>query len=251
MGDELMAAGDAEALFRKAGKRVKILDKNGRPRWHALWEGNPAIAMPEETGDFASIVNGSSCRPYHVRHTDRQWFYNFSYRPNSATIQFTDEELAFGAKVTGKIVIEPNIKQNASPNKQWGQERWRKLASLLAKDGHRLAQLGESGARPIPEVEFVASPSFRHAAAALKFAKGAFLPEGGLHHAAAAVGLPAVVIFGGFTPIELTGYSLHKNIGVSGKDACGLRVPCDHCAKIMSSITPEFVFEQGRRFLND
>src|SRR3546814_17412868 len=58
-----MAAGHAERVSRETGKRVVILDKGGKPRWHEVWEGNPAIVRQPEA-DTVSIRNASGCRPY-------------------------------------------------------------------------------------------------------------------------------------------------------------------------------------------
>jgi FkbM family methyltransferase len=44
-------------------------------------------------------------------------------------------------------------------------------------------------------------------------------PEGGLHHAAAALGVRAVVIFGGFISPATTGYALHTNLFTAARPA--------------------------------
>jgi hypothetical protein len=44
--------------------------------------------------------------------------------------------------------------------------------------------------------------------------------EGGMHHAAAAVGVPAVVLFGGFIPPEIMGYKGQISL-TGGATACG------------------------------
>src|SRR6185312_5839823 len=76
-GDEIQAAGLAGAEHRRSGKRVKILDKRGQPRWHEIWEGNPAIARPNEIGDFATIVSGPGARPYidQSRSSRHRWVF--------------------------------------------------------------------------------------------------------------------------------------------------------------------------------
>jgi hypothetical protein len=192
-------------------------------------------------GDFQSVVNGPHARPYHTGKTAERWSYNLNYRATPAELRFTHEERTFAQRSVGRVIVEPFIKPGASPNKQWGERRWRELVRLLVRDGHRVALLGAKRGDLMPGAEWIWTPTFLKAAAVLAVSRCAVLPEGGLHHAAAAVGLPAVVIFGGFTPVDCTGYEAHYNIGASGQDACGMRIPCGHCTNLMSQIEPEAV----------
>lgn len=238
LGDELMAAGAARRSFLDHGRKVEILDRNGQRRWHPLWEGLEYIATPGQQGAFTRMVDGPGCRPYHVAKEATRWRFNLSHRAQRAEIRFTPSELEFAERYRGRIIVEPSIKAKAPPGKQWG--RWDALARLIQDAGQQVSQMGS--ANLLPGAELIETPTFRHAAAVLSVARAAVLPEGGLHHAAAAVGCRAVVIFGGFTPIEVTGYNMHTNIGASGSEACGMRVPCSHCDWWMASISPSDVF---------
>lgn len=95
----------------------------------------------------------------------------------------------------------------------------------------------------LPWLEMPELPSFEHALALISVARTAVLPEGGLHHAAAAFGLRAVVLFGGYISPNITGYSIHQNI-FTGEKACGNRNPCQHCTDAMNAITPAMVLDQ-------
>jgi ADP-heptose:LPS heptosyltransferase len=251
VGDELMASGRARVMQLTDPRKVRVLH-NGQVRWNEVWDLNPRIARPEEKGNFQVLEarGKDNLRPYHTNKTDKKWTYNLSFRADRGEIYFSQAELDFGEKHKGLVIIEPNIKLKASPNKQWGWERWQKLADLMRAEGITPTQfLGAPGAKQLNGVAVVQSPGFRYACAVIAKAKACVLPEGGLHHAAAAVNTPAVVIFGGFTPVELTGYEGHKNLGVSLGDACGLRQPCDHCSKEMAKITPEQVLRELKKFL--
>ena len=218
-------------------------------KWSEVWDNNPRIAGPKEIGDF-QIVYGrdpvTNMRPYHTGKTPERWTYNLDFRPDVGEIYFTDAERAFAAPFPGRLILEPSIKSGASPNKQWGFERWQRLASLFIAAGMPVTQLGIPGAPVLEGAEFISTPTFRKACAVLAGARGAVLPDGGLHHAAAALGVPAVVLMMGFTPIELTGYPGHVNLGASLDEACGMRTPCAHCAKWAESITPGMVFDALR-----
>jgi ADP-heptose:LPS heptosyltransferase len=87
------------------------------------------------------------------------------------------------------------------------------------------------------------------AAATLSRARAAVLPEGGLHHAAAAVGVKSIVIYGGYISPQQTGYNLHENI-FTGGEPCGMRIPCRHCEKAMASIAPEMVMEKLKKIMS-
>lgn len=249
MGDELMVSGAARKA-QDTDPRKCVMTFQGFPRWsqwgREIWAHNPRIAQEGERGDFQTIVarDTANNRPYHLGKTPERWFYNPAFRPEVGELYFTDEEKAFAEKFRDRIIIEPHIKPGASPNKQWGWVRWNKLGWLAQKAGLKLTQLGRPDTPTIEGAELILTPTFRHAAAVLANSRAAVLPEGGLHHAAAAVGLRAVVIFGGYIPTELTGYPMHINMGAKIGDACGMRQPCRHCAEWMNSIAPPFVFDK-------
>lgn len=252
-GDELMVAGRARVMQRTDPRKVLVTYK-GVPRWSqwaCVWENNPRIAGPDEAGDFQELPARdklTNMRPYHRTKTATRWTYNLAFRPDVGELYFTDAELAFGARYPGRVIVEPHVKPGASPNKQWGVARWQAVAAMLHREGVRVAQLGPVGTKLLDGAELIITPNFRMACAVLAGAKAAVLGEGGLHHAAAALNIPAVVIFGGYIAVETTGYPMHLNLGVHIGEACGMRLPCKHCAKVMGSIHPEVVFE-GFRWL--
>lgn len=243
-GDELMAAGEARAVHERTGRRVEILDRHGQRRTHAMWNGNPRIVLPGERGLFEAVVNGGNCRPYHLEKQSDRWIFNPAFRAVPGEIYFSEAETEFGALHAPQIVIAPTLKALASPNKQWGATRWREFVGLASAAGHRLTQLVGAKDEPLRGVEWIETADFRSACAVLARAKAYVGHEGGLHHAAAALGVPGVVIFGGFTPVELTGYALHRNLGVGIDGACGLRIPCRHCEKEMAKIEPAQVLAE-------
>lgn len=246
IGDEIMAAGAARRSFLEHGRKVEIVDRTGARRSHPMWEGLEYIAVRGESGLFTRMMDAPGCRPYHSGKEPTRWRFNLAHRAQRAEIRFTPSELEFAQRYRDRIILEPNIKPKAPPGKQWRQ--WPALAKLIHDAGYRVSQMG-SGANLLPGAEHIDTPTFRHAAAVLSVARAAVLPEGGLHHAAAAVGCRAVVIFGGFTPIEVTGYDTHINIGASGSEACGMRVPCPHCYRWMESISPYDVLGHLTRIL--
>jgi ADP-heptose:LPS heptosyltransferase len=241
-GDELMAAGQAQA--RRAddpqGRRVRILDRHKQVRWHPLWEGNADLVRPGEAGDFLYVLNGPGLRPYIADKTPDRWTWK-KFSPTPARIKFTKAEREFARHGAGAILIEPAIKPKASPNKDWGWKRWQALVDL--QPDWPWLQVGAPGAARLRGVRFLETADFRQAMAVLSACRTAVLPEGGLHHAAAAVGVPAVVIYGGFISPAQTGYRLHRNL-FTGVLPCGERRVCAHCTQAMAAITPQGVIDE-------
>ena len=266
MGDEIMAAGCAEEESRRRKCPVHITGVDGKPRWVDLWENNPHIAKPNVQA-FHRVINGPGCRPYikgDFTLSERQHYTSWRAQDHRGHIFLSDKEKSFGKEVLDRlgpfVVVEPNNKVSGNPNKAWPW--WKELIPLLK--GHRLVQMGSpnpalqrrivmGGRKPLkryklkmlPGVEYIPTPVFRDACAVLARASALVTTEGGLHHAAAALGVKAVVIFSGSPPVESTGYPEHVNLG--GTDTCGRWQPCDHCQKLMRAITPEMVSSSLRK----
>jgi ADP-heptose:LPS heptosyltransferase len=245
-----MVSGIARRLHEKEPTRkVMILDKYAAPREHPLWLGNPHIASTSaRKEDCQTIINAPGLRPYHVSKDTRRFTFQLDYRPDIGEIFLTDAEREFASQHRPQIVIQPKVKAKASQNKDWGGGHWVEFIKLAKKAGYEVVELGPQGLNSF--VRVIRTDTFRLACAVLANAKAYVGHESGLHHAAAALGIPGVVIFGGYTPVELTGYPMHRNLGASLGDACGMRVPCPHCEKWMASITPEQVFKELQEVLH-
>lgn len=243
-GDELMVTGQARELQqRDPSMRVMVLDRKGARREHEAWQNNPRIAAASDSGPFHVLRNGPGHRPYISQKAHHQWVWR-PFKCPVGEIYLTDAERAFAARFDPGIIIEPHIKERASPNKNWGYDNWIKLSKLLFEKGMKLSQMGPAGTKVIDGVQHIETPTMRHACAVLARAQVAILPEGGLHHAAAALGIKAVVIFGGFIAPSVTGYSMHANMYIEDRswpNGCGFRMRCVHCKHSMNRITPERV----------
>lgn len=251
-GDEIMASGHARAEAERLRTPVHIVDRHGRPRWSDLWNGLFWISRPDEKAG-GSVQNGPGCRPYIRYPFSLETGCRYSgWRASEhlGSIALTPEEIAFafgtGLKPKSFVVIEPDIALDGNPNKGWGRQRWEQLVDVVSKEmrpGTQFVRLLAPGRTPLrSDVRVVSTPSFRHAAAVLAIAQAAVLPEGGLHHAAAALGVPAVVLFGGSPSVDATGYPMHVNLAdQSGHAGCGAWRPCDHCKNYWLSLLPEDV----------
>lgn len=245
-----MATSAARRAQMADPRKVRILDRKGNPRWNDMWEGNPRIAKPSEPGDFQEIVNGSGARPYmdYAKTTPARFVYREDFRAEPGEIYLTEAEKALGRRVAGAVVLEPTIKARASPNKDWGHSNWHRLAKSLRD--LELVQLGPPGTWiAARNVRHVVTATPREAAGALSGARAAVLHEGFLHHAAAALGVRAVVIRGGFIGPRVTGYEGQIDFFDGDGLGCGMRVACPHCRTAMDAITPEAVASALRSLL--
>lgn len=246
-GDEVLALGQAERIWRETGRRVLITDGLGNARWSEVWLGHPAIVNPRDPDGWREPVerlkNGPNLRPYLARWDEwngqpRCIFTDWRARDNRGELRLTDEERSLGAKLTAPlgrfVVIEPDGKANL--NKCWGLDRWQDLVTSMP--GVRFVQIGPADAPRLLGVARIVTRTFRDGCGILSRAAAFAGPEGALHTAAAYLRVPAAVVFGGFSSPEATGYPDHENFHRPGPESpCGRYAPCPHCRAAMLSIT--------------
>lgn len=259
MGDEIMAAGQAMRLSQQCGMKVAICDRHGKVRWHDLWQGNPFIATPDDIANgltpLEQIRNGEGCRPYIQYPFTAQRgmrFTNWRAREHVGRLYLTDEERDRGERLRAEIgpylVMEPDVKPSTTPNKGWGKERF--AAVVQALPDLTFVRVHGAECAPFPPVRNIQTRVFREACGILAASEGYVGTEGGFHHAAAALGKPAVVIFGGFISPKTTGYDTHVNLVDKGPmSPCGRWRPCSHCARAMAGITVDQVVHAVREML--
>jgi hypothetical protein len=179
------------------------------------------------------------------------YIYRADYRPTPAPIRFTPAELDLADQWSRRsfVAIEPFIKPGTSPSKQWPVARFAEVARQLRReiDVYQLSAPGSLACDDLPQIR---PKSFREAIVYLKAARLYVGPEGGLHHGAAAAQTRAVVIYGGFTSPQTTGYDFHVNLTGGATYACGTRRrPCTHCSQLMEAISVDEVLGHARRLL--
>lgn len=251
LGDELMATGMARGA-KKRGKRIAFGD--GKRLVYSPWsaqifKGNPNIVQPgtEFEADVEWIPHYKGHRLY-ANQGSHGWIWIDGFRPIPGEMFFDEAEIEFAETIPrGFVLIEPHVKKTAG-NKQWPPERYAQVARMLLAHGYHVRQF-DYGSGVMRGVEPIATANFRQALAALGRAALFVGPEGGLHHGAAAVEIPAVVIFGGFIHPRTTGYDTHVNL-FSGEIACGLTSPCPHCRRAMDAITVDEVWAAAQNQLS-
>lgn len=281
-GDSLMALGDAQALH-EADRTLRIAIGNPETEqvaWSPLYEGVPFLLRQHELHPgraTAWVKSYPSCRPYiDYQAMEDYWrgsgyegqikqrklssaighyVWRKDYRAKPATaFKFTQRELDLIdhlKRAPPYIVVEPNIKRRAPRNKAWSAARMEKVVQTL--NPHVFVKQVSSPEHPhtLLGANRVTPASFREAMCHVAAAKLYIGPEGGLHHAAAAVGTRAVVLFGGYISPETTGYDAHVNLTGGAEYACGTKTHvCDHCREAMSNITAEDVIRAAKKQLD-
>ncbi|NKF23609.1 glycosyltransferase family 9 protein [Solimonas marina] len=283
-GDELMAIGDAWRLHQADPQKRRVAIGDGRCRridYPELTHGLDFLASEAEaaSGELPWVISYRAYRPYHDHAAMRRAFrerhplrsrlrrrvpdtrlvdllgffrYRLDYRPAPAPLVLTDAEQAVREQWAQRrfVLIEPHCKQEAAPGKRWPFERYAEVAQQLAET-IEVWQVGAPETPLLPGVMRVPTHSFRDVLPFLAAARLYIGPEGGLHHAAAAMKTPAVVLFGGYTPPQVTGYDFHVCLTGNSDEACGVHhSECAHCRAAMTAITVDQVVAEARSLLD-
>jgi ADP-heptose:LPS heptosyltransferase len=245
LGDELMLTGHARVMQQTDPRKVRVVYEKPN-RWSEIFEHNPRLARATEPGDFQEYrARVDGLRPYCAAKSDTRWTWK-TYGPPAGEVYLDRYEQAFANAHAGVVLIEPNIKRQASPNKDWGEERWHRLVWVMRSARIEPVQVGPRGTRRVNGALFIETENFRQACAVVSRARAVVTHEGGLHHAAAAFGIPAVVIYGGYISPAVTGYPYQVSLFKHTDEhplGCGWRTPCAHCRQAMAEISPAQVLE--------
>jgi hypothetical protein len=251
-GDFLMALGEARSVHAASGSRV-VMAEGTHADYASFLAGHPYAVLPgaSNAGAGLPVIDTRGRRPYidyeHITAKRVRWK---PYQPAPAELVFSASQqasiAALRARLAPFVLVEPNIKDAKllAENKDWGIRKYQQVVDAL---GVRCVQ-PRYGRKLLDGVVQVDTPKFLDAVLLLAAADAALLPEGGLHHAAAAVGTPAVVIYGGVISPANTGYDLHLN-QYAGGEPCGSRKPCRHCRQAMGAIGVPRVVADLRRLL--
>ena len=202
-----------------------------------VFSNNPRMALKLDT-DVVWVNNYPGSRPYLKGTNKGKLLFNDDYKPRVGEIYFSHEEQKDIDKIDGDyIVVEPNVKKiyAHTVNKAW--HGWEQLLK------HDLPWLQLGDVSVDRYTNWKETATFREALQVLSKAKLFVGTDGGLHHAAAALGIPSVVIWTGFTSPRHLGYDTHRNIH-DGSEPCGTYDSvCQHCLLKSKAITVEQVLD--------
>lgn len=243
IGDDIIATGLARGA-RARGKRIAFGD--GRriiwgPHSRMVFEGNINVAPPgTETQAGIEWIDYYKGHRIYNKAGNGKWIWNYDFRVKPGELFLTEDDRWWDVP-DNLVLIEPNVPAKPNgPNKQWPADRFAKVAAYLKDKGFTVRQFNYG--RPVSVAPGLSTASFRKAVGLLEKCLFAILPEGGLHHAAAAIGTPAVVLFGGFCPPQVLGYDAHVNL-TGRAEACGSFNRCSHCEEAMRAISVDEVID--------
>jgi len=239
-----MATAEAKAFNEKHNLPVVFANsKTGAPLWSEAFDNNPRILQNPKPGQKCVVIrgHGGGHRPYHNGYDGERFRWNYKFRATPGELWLSKEEKAIG--IPGAVLIEPNTKNiSMSRNKAWPFERWQAVVDALPLPW---VQLGASDMPSLKGVKRINTQSYREALGYVEKCALLVTTDGALHHTAAALGKPAVVLWGGLAPPGILGYAAHKNI-CHADSWCGLSAPCNHCKDAMGKITVDEVVEAIR-----
>lgn len=235
-GDSLLATADVKKAKARFPDRPVVVGNGLTVSWCEVYDHNPKISR-EITPDAVWVRSAEGLRPYidYAKSGSGRFAWNYNFRAEPGEIFLTEQETDWPDR--DFVYIEPNVKGTVSENKDWGFDNWQRVVDALP--GIRFIQ---GTGRKLANVEQRDTQCFRHAVGLLSHARLFVGTDGGLHHAAAAVGKPAVVVWTGFSPAEVLGYPNHINLQAKTK-ACGSVKKCAHCDAVKKQITVEKVIE--------
>lgn len=243
-----MALGRLEAAYEATGKPHSVVCATGIKRDHPAWHGNPAY----DKNSPKSIKDGGGYRPYIKGWQGDRIIFEEIHKARAGKIYLTESEKSSFCEITdrfagGFVVIAPHLKDTASPNKSWGFENFQKVADSISIPVVQLMEFSHQ--KKLDNAITLQTKTFREAAGVMSRARLVICNEGGTHHMAASMGVPAVVVFGSFISPEITGYDLHANFTTKDAHFCGNWSPCTTCKMAMDKINPAVIISAVERFL--
>lgn len=234
--------------------------------WSEMFENNPLIVHPDEAA--ATLI----CIPDYMGHRVyidyeksvigkhdgldqyERFAWNPAFKAPKGEIYFTNNEKSAASEIAMRLpwpyfVVEPHVAAKPWINhKAWPFERWQAVVDALPE----VQFIQTSGGEVLNNVHQVETPTFRQACGLLACAGAVITTEGGLHHAAAALDVPAIVLWGHYTSPDILGYDDQTNVRHAKGIGCGSTyVECPECQKSMHDIKVDEVVEAIKGLMKD
>ena len=249
-GDAVMATGWMRG-FHASGKLAAFGDERMRTiKWteycQDVFKNNPNVARPgmQKQSNLIWFRHYKKNLPYVIKYDGDRVFWNYDFKVKPGELFFAPLEKVV-PPTDRFIVIEPNLawRRLICYNKDWGENKFEQLAKALVNVGYCVVQcIHANSRRKLPGVYHMTTSTFHQAIGIMSQASLVIAPEGANHHAAAAVGVPAIILWGGWSPSQTLGYDNHINL-TGGVTACGNMSRCKHCQQAFDNISVEEVFQ--------
>lgn len=249
-GDAILATRLARGLHAIGRLAAFGNVQNRRIKWTGycedVFKNNPNIARPgmERLKRLVWFPHYKGKVPYcrYDGYSSLVWNYGFKVKPGEMFLDPVDRT----SLPDRFIVVEPNVAWHrlVACNKDWGEGKYEELARKLMTAGYSVVQCVHSTSqRKIPDANHINTSTFHQAIGIMSQASLIIAPEGANHHAAAAINVPAIIVWGGWSPPQTMGYDNHINLTGGATKACGSTIPCPHCRQAFDNITVEDVYQ--------
>ena len=257
--DAKMVFGDPKTYHDPANNKLSV-------HWSDVFYNNPLIVQPDEpVKDMVCIPDYPGCRVYldykktekeadgkFLKYTKFAWADGF--KAPRGEFFFDNNEKSAASEIALRLpnpffVIEPHVADKPWINKkEWPWERWQAVVDALPD----VAFVQMSSGDVLDRVHHVQTPTFRQACGILACAGAVISSEGGLHHAAAALDVQAVVLWGHYTSPDILGYDDQTNIRHADGNGCGNTWnECPDCQESMHNIKVDEVVEAIKKVISD
>jgi ADP-heptose:LPS heptosyltransferase len=247
-GDAIMATARVRG-FHTMG-RLAAFGDGKTIRWTGycedIFKNNPNIARPGAEGQKNLVWF-----PHYKKNLEyckfdgHKYVWNYAFKARPGEIFFDPLERML-PPTDRFIVIEPNVawQRMSTCNKDWGEGKYERLAKILMKAGYSVVQLIHGNSRrKINGAYHMRTSTFHQAIGIMSQASLIIAPEGGNHHAAAAVNVPAIILWGGWSPTQTMGYEGQIMLTGGSTKACGNTFACPHCQRAFDNISVEEVYQ--------
>lgn len=253
LGDDLMWRGEAYALHKQTGKRI-------RPH-----RANPKYGVPRKESRVAwqdaDWIHNDGELPLETHpNAGKRWYQRGTpYRPKISPIEFSEQETHWFNRVMRPklpyVIINPYVKSKSKYkyNKYW--PHFQELMLMMPKQNYVLLQQNEDEVETLAQCNSIFTPHTKMMMIAVKHAHSLVTTEGGMHHTAGNFSIPTVVIRGSCIGSKTTGYANQIDVERSAecsKDAkigCHTMTRCASCEDTMQKITPRTVLKAYEKCL--
>jgi len=260
-GDYLMLSGQVRELKMFPQFKVVCPEVEQTGFFRDIFRGNPNISLAREIDQNTPCIQLPRVEVGVPDEVNSKLVWKPHFQAIRGDLFLADDEIDFARTALGKInphnkkvvVVNPFAKSEQAftdgsvkaythhVNKEWPTERYAALIAAMPDCLFIRPTAGPTTRPFLANVHDIVS-DYRQACALIHLADIYLGCEGGLHHAAAALQKPAVVIFGGWISPLTTGYGFHDNLFIGAPDsACGSLSVCSHCDAAMETITVDAV----------
>lgn len=147
------------------------------------------------------------------------------------------------------ITIEPHSNDEYTCNREYPFEKWQSIVNELSKF-IKVVQVGSPKKKLDNAYDMTSKTSFRTCAGVIGKSSLFLSSEGGLVHAAQAVGTKSIVLISGYEHPDMIAYPCNVNLWIHDSHGpCGNKSKCNDCYNAVKSHNEFEIIEKAKRLL--